>query len=68
MVGVVEVQSGMLGLFGLRGSNLLELSLVESLGISVTVLMSPRLSIAVFGVSVSLSMMSLSLPRLSGRR
>ena len=61
-------KSRVLGLFGLRGSNLLESSLLESLGLSVTVLISSRLSIAISGVLVSLNMMSSSLSLLSAER
>ena len=66
--GVTRVKSGMLGLVGLRGSNLVEPSLLESLGMSVTVLMSSRLPNAMSGVLVSLSKMSSSPSCLSGSR
>ena len=57
MVVVARVKSGVLGFFGLRGSNLLESCLLVSLGMNVTVLMSSLLSSAVSKVLVSLSKM-----------
>ena len=65
-VVVARVKSGGLGFFGLQGSNLLESSLLVSLGISVTVLLPSLSSSTVIGVSVSLRMMDSSSSCLSG--
>ena len=66
-VVIARVESGVLGLFGLQGSNLLESSLLlVSLEMSVTVLMSYCLSSPVSGVVVSLSITNSSSSHLSG--